>query len=326
MTNDESAQRLPTPDEVIFALDRTGFILEYRVAQQLRQSDFITFLNHPFADPDTGKSREIDVVAHLDTSVAAKDFKVMVAIRLIIECKRFENPLVVIGEEQVIYHNEEPLIPFNPLLFDFPRLPSKYINNVHVYLDMWQCPSLSTRGFIGSQLLRMNRNRGKWQADNYSAYDGIIYPLAKATSQEREELQEGAFGSGDDDESVQRLQPTLFYILPALITSANIFTVDVTSSDTPTVNHASWTPLVRHFSGGTFLMDVVNFNHIDTYLQERVYPTVKDAIEILTPQTQVFDPEWLATQYGKPSDPKFDKWLSEFKAEYRSSQDPANDE
>lgn len=319
MDEDTERHGLPSPDQVISALDRTGFILEYRVAQKLRQAKFETFLNQPFTDPETGKSRETDILAVLDIPIEAKGFKVILAVRIIAECKRFELPLAIIGEERVVHHNDEPLVPFEPLEYDFPKLAAMSVRQLRVYLNLWRFASHSTRGFIGSQLIRMNRSGGKWQANNNSIYDSIIYPLAKAAKQERAEIQEGAFGSGDDDESAQRLIPSIFYTFPILVTSSDLYTVDVTSEDKPTVTVAAWAPLVRHFNDGLFLMDVVNFDHISDYLRQRVHPVIEDAMSALSPNVHVFDPEWLMAQYGKPADPTFDKWLSEFKAEYRSS-------
>jgi hypothetical protein len=173
--------------------------------------------------------------------------------------------------------------------------------------------------FIGSQLIRMNRNQGKWQANNNSVYDSIIYPLAKAVNQERAEIREGAFGSGDQDEAMQRLMPTFYYIFPMLVTSAPVYTVDVTSEKTPLVTRAPWAPLTRHFKDGLFMMDVVDFNHLDTYLKERIFPSIEDARKAISEHAGVFDPEWLVAQFGQPSDATFNKWMSEFKAEFRSS-------
>jgi hypothetical protein len=304
----------PTPEQVLSALDRTGFILEYRVAQKLREAAFTTYLNHPFTDPETGKLRELDILAEFDHRIDIGQVRVFITLNVLVECKKYEDPLVVIGEDRrVIFHNDDPLIPFDPLLFDFPNRPMESYGGLPGLLDLWKLPSHVTSGFIGSQLLKMRRSNGKWQADNNSVYDSIVYPLKKAVEAERAEMQ-GNDNDPDYDDSSRRLTPTIHYNFPVLVTYGDVYAVNVTSDETPSVTRVNWSPLVRQFEKHPFLMDVVGFSHIDDYLKQRVFPTLEDAKRVLTPLVNVFNPEWLVKEYGEPSDSKFDEWLTEFRA------------
>ena len=317
MVNDGSAKGRPTPDEILAALDRTGFIFEYRVAQELRQVGLEAFLNFPFTDPDTGKSREIDIIAHLDDSVTAKGFSVRVAAILVIECKNYEDPLIVVGEEQDTVYRSDPVVTFDPLQLDFPKLSNRY-PSLLFNLKLWKRPSHSTKGFVGTQLIKMRRQSGRWQATNDSIYDSIVHPLFKATKEERSTI-EANERDNPEDEIERRLAPTLYYLIPALVTSGDVYTVDVTSNTTPTVAQAAWAPLTRHFDDGLFQMDVVGFSHIEKYLKERVIPVLEDAKKVMRSHMQWFNPEWLQGRYGTPSDVKFYQWLTEYNTKYRST-------
>ncbi len=77
---------------IIAALDQTGFLLEQRVAQLLMANGQFTdvALNSPFQDPDSGKSREIDVTANMlkaagDGSMGAAYLEA----KLVVECRTF---------------------------------------------------------------------------------------------------------------------------------------------------------------------------------------------------------------------------------------------
>jgi hypothetical protein len=72
-------------------LDTEGYPLEYAVARELRRNRFRTFHGLSYVDRSTGRPREIDVVAELQSSDRA--------IWLTIECKASALPWVVLTEE-----------------------------------------------------------------------------------------------------------------------------------------------------------------------------------------------------------------------------------
>ena len=318
MTYDDARPpALPTPEQILSALDRTGFVLEYRVAQKLRGLDFETFLNHVFIDPETGKSREIDVIASATENISDAGIKVLADATLIIECKNYNDPLIVIGENGRNFYNRDPIISFDPLLIEFANRHIKERGSDLVAdLEMWRLPSHSTKGFIGSQLVKMSRKSGNWQAANEAVYDSIIYPLAKAADYEGAEVKALV---DEDDKPWSR--PALMYIFPVLVTAGSIFAVDVVPHGAPKVTSVQWVPLVRYFGKGGFLMDVVSFDHIEKYVEQRIFPTLNDARQTLASHMQIFNPEWLQHQYGESSDPVFMAWLEDFRSSSASQAD-----
>jgi hypothetical protein len=306
----DEASDLPTVDQILSALENTGFLLEYRVAQKLQELKFYAYLNHPFVDPESKKTREIDVLAEIYNNVREGGFpKVMVHASLIVECKNYRDPLLVIGQEdQKIYHNDQPIITFDPLQYSFARKHTGNSAGIRFELRLGDLPSNCTQGFIASQLIKMNRNHGSWQASNDSIYDSIVYPLAKASQNETAEIA----NVGDDDPDAKPWHlPSFEYIFPILVTSAKIFAVDVVPNGTPTVRQVKWTPLVRYFSDGAFLMDVVSFDSLAEYVHSRVTPALEETKRAIASKIQFFNPEWLQEQYGESSSSEFGEWLDD---------------
>jgi hypothetical protein len=89
----------PTNEQILEAIEQSGYLLEQHVATRLEALDFYVRTNVAFEDPDEGKSREIDVsafkrVAHNETA------KVSAFVDLIVECKNASNPLVFIARSK----------------------------------------------------------------------------------------------------------------------------------------------------------------------------------------------------------------------------------
>lgn len=311
-SNDGFPAGSPTPEQIISALHKTGFIFEHQVAQRLLELNFKVMLNDAFIDPDTGKSREIDVVASAHNNIQRDNLaKIIISATLLIECKNYSDPLVIIGQgNDFRFHNDEPVITFDPLLFEFSdRSPENY-GGIYPGLGMWKLPSHTTRGFIGRQLIKMYRKDGKWQSTNQSIYDSIIYPLAKAVESERAQEED----SPSDSEAQPWYLPTFTYIFPVLVTAGTIYTVDVMSGGSPVVAEAQWVPLIRHFSKSSFMMDVVRFECLEAYVIERIFPRLTEVNELLTRNIDAFNPEWLQQQFGECSDPVFAAWLENYQS------------
>jgi hypothetical protein len=182
---------LPAPQQILAALDRTGFILEYRLLQSFEKLGFTSFLNHPFIDPETKTSREIDVIASASSAIEtlAEDYRITIDTTIVAECKNYADPLIVIGrDEETSFHHAHPIITFDPLLFPFPDRSPEAKGALDQALSLWSLPSHNTKGFVGSQLIKMHRKNGAWQATNELVYDAIIYPLFKAVKAKKERI------------------------------------------------------------------------------------------------------------------------------------------
>jgi len=227
----EGALQAPTPAQIISALGRTGFLLEQVVAQKLRKAGFAVAVNDAFPDPDTGKSREIDVWALTDYEVPNSEVNVFGDV--IIECKNYAAPIVLIGTNREAWssNDESITLSFDPLALDFPNEPSK---SVISKLGISRVAGNDQKDrFVGYQLVKMERKSGGWAADNSSIYESILYPLAKARVYRMEQY------SNEQDEGESRLEvwqhPLLTYYFPVVLTAGRVYTVAVNGETGPEV-------------------------------------------------------------------------------------------
>ena len=318
---DETARTTPTPEDIETALNKTGFLLEHRVAQSLRKrQSFYVNIAHAYPDPESGKSREIDVLAAVDHDVTREpDVKIMINAELIIECKNSSGPFVLIGDhgEDFPWLNESVALSFDPLQLNFPKAADATVES-NLKLD--RVPGMATVDeFTGYQLLRLNRQNSVWKADNNAVYDSILYPLAKAWQHQlklnEEELQEEI----KESETGDWKYPSLTYMFPIIVTSGQIFVVDVTSGQ-PEINEAKWAKIKRTFKSKELSCDlradVVSFQHWEEYLDARIVKVVKSAHDVLAKNTHFFDPEWLSANLGEPEYSEyFHEWLNHVRKE-----------
>jgi hypothetical protein len=312
---EDSSGSTPTPTEVIAALSHTGFLLEHQVSQFLREYHYDTEINYAYPDPDSGKSREVDVRAYLEHFIQRQPAAVFLMAELIIECKNSPNPFVLVGERghHKFYRNESVFISFDPLGLKFPNCkPGESVDDV---LRLQHLPgSISKDDFIGYQLVRMHRQSGNWRADNSSIYDSILYPLAKAWQYSILQRQ--------DDEEVDEVplwnSPFIEFIFPIIVTAGPVYAVNV-GDDGPEVNQVRWATLQRTFRSsdvsGEFRADVVSFAHLREYLESRVVRIVEGARTVITANIHLYDPEWLFANRGNPEDKEtFDAWVNEVRS------------
>jgi hypothetical protein len=299
----------PSSAEIISALERTGFLLEQRAALELKDAGFVAVINDAFPDPDTGKSRELDLYGGMSYEVS--DTGPSTSANVLIECKNTRDPYLVIGANTDRWTMlDESVIPsFDPLKFQF-RDKFSIVNE----LDLERLPGDDRKeSFVGFQLVQMNRNRSEWRADNSSVYDSIIYPLAKA----RQYHIDRNSTESDTKEGLKEWEfPFVTYYFPVLLTTAAIFTVTVSGEPAPAVSEVGWTTLQRAFNSTEFKtlfrMDVVNFASFHDYLLNRVAATVQRTHRLLSENAHYYDPEWLLEHLGQPRYSRdFNSWLED---------------
>lgn len=291
----------PTPEEIVTALSKTGFILEHRVAQELRQAGFDADVNVAYPDPDTRKTREMDVYGFTSCNVGERPCHINLCVDVVIECKSSQNPFVLIGEcgQDEVYTDPSVILSFDPLLLRFAKAHGR---TVKYGLNLISLPgSRGKDDFMGHQLVRMNQKGNAWLADNNSVYDGILYPLAKAW-QHRINL------CLDDIKGMTSTwkYPFLMYVFPVIVTAGPVFTVDVTREEIE-VKEVGWAGLKREFSAEEMAArdlraDVVSFAYLPDYLNSRILEIYTQAQATLRKNGHLFNPEWLISNLGDPKD------------------------
>jgi len=100
MTNHN--ERITKP-EMIAAINKSGYLLEQRVADMLAEHGYYVETNPAYPDPETGKSREFDVSAIAGARLAKKRMDFIFPI-VVAEC---EN-----NEQLVVFFSADSPVPF----------------------------------------------------------------------------------------------------------------------------------------------------------------------------------------------------------------------
>ncbi|MGY5129919.1 hypothetical protein [Streptomyces nigrescens] len=283
----------PSGEEVIEALERTGFLLEQRVAKITRSMRFAVTTGKAFKDPDEKKSREVDIFA-VTRVFRAPELDVQVTAQVIIECKNSLGPYVILGREPSPHDRVK--VPYSHTL---PVRSIRWIEEngdnrwIHRGIPTWNwlgfhrvphSPNLDDKK--GVQMVRMQLNGKKWQADNSSIFDSLTVPLMKAVEAFRPPPAPYA--------SDQRPRyACLNLCFPVVVTSGELYYVDG-ESENPSTEAVDWVTVERGIEmatlSGVFNMDVVTYPALTRYLKDRVLPFCEEvAAEVAK------DPERLLT-------------------------------
>ncbi|MFC8431604.1 hypothetical protein [Streptomyces sp. NPDC057253] len=293
-----SDRQFPTPssDQVIKALERTGFLLEQRVAKKISEANFYVYTGRAYKDPEEGKSREIDVYAFREF-YANKERDITVGVKLLVECKNSSGPYVVLGRKPS--ENERTMQPHAHTL---PVESVKYETtggdgrvrfmrkSTWSWLGLHDLPHGPGRdGRKGMQLVRMHMKSGEWNADNASIFDSLTLPLVKAVE---------AFRPIRDLSNSVPSFAHMHLCFPIVVTSGELFYVDAHADD-PSAESVEWVSIERDIDmvgvTGKFSMDVVSYSSFSSYLNDRV---VKFAEEVAAVVGN--DPEKIRTREIPP--------------------------
>lgn len=100
------------------AIQRSGYLLEQRIEAILTKEGYFAETNPVFPDPDTGKSREIDISALSATQIYKKGFNFIFP-TILCECENNAQPIVFFAKESPIsfMHHEQVKISGVPVKF-----------------------------------------------------------------------------------------------------------------------------------------------------------------------------------------------------------------
>ncbi len=270
MSNDS-----PTNEEILKALDETGFLMEQRIATQLETLGFHVWTAYPFEDPEEAKSRELDVRAYLQAR-RDEEKKVNVSIELLCECKNNENPFVFLRRRKGAYENEH----FNPkqylLPFDEYEVRSGNLTRVlpaFQRFDFHKSHYYFQDEFKAVQFCKIVRGKGKgWEANQGGIYDAMFYPLAKAVV---------ATKKGDERLRKPRSPEewkNITLIFPVVVLHGKIYQLETTNgpSELEEVEHVSFLrELTSKAVSGQFLLDFTTEDGLTSFVQKKVMPFVE---------------------------------------------------
>ena len=273
----------PSHEDIIQALNQSGYLMEQQVATQLEALGLHVWTNWAFEDIDEGKSREIDVRAF--KSVARNEkAKVSAFVEIIVECKNSSNPLVFLGrpKSEVDDRNapEELVFPIDGYrearILEGNRAQYRR-REAFFHLGFDKVHYRFTSRTKAVQFCRIDRNGKNWQANHGGLYNSIFYPMAKAVTAKKREIQKATRPAGG--------WRYFWFIIPILVTSGDIFFVDSTL-DAPVPVERNFVTFQREIKSenlaGKFAIDFVRQSYLEQFYEDCLRPLILRMVDLST--------------------------------------------
>lgn len=272
----------PTVEEIMEAIDASGYLMEQKVGTQLEKRGMHVRTNVAFEDPDEGKSREMDVNAFLQAG-RNEEAKLAVNIELVVECKNNSSPFVFIARPKNRVDLKAP-----PLELQFPykyqmqkdlgggRAMSRDVAAfTHLGFDDVYSEHLNPLKAV--QFCKIDRNgRDKWTANHGGLYDAMFYPMAKAITARRSEIPRAR---NPDDWRF------FWFLFPLVVTSSDIFLID-SGDENPSpraVDHVTFRRELKSAKlSGSFMLTFVRQSALEEFLVSVVDPVAQRATDLIT--------------------------------------------
>lgn len=268
----------PTEEQIVAALEQSGYLFEQDVASHLESEGFHIETSWAYLDSEQQKSREIDVRAIREV---AKDEtnKVKVLVELLVECKAFDSPLVFIERQK----NQRELMHAAPSEYVFPKKYYRKKLTGNSYQEVTPFVHLSLRDkhyyfretMKATQFSKIVRKGKDWVANHEGIYDSLILPMAKLMEFRKAEVLK--FARGPDWKIVW-----LFF--PMVVLRDHLFAYDPAGAGK--LDKRGRVTFVRHLESGNlkgfYMTDFVTFDYLDQYIQNEVAEFSGAIVDILS--------------------------------------------
>jgi len=187
---------VPSETDIKRAIDKSGYVLELRLAPKLERAGFWVRAEQQFQDQDTGKSREIDLYATKKFDIAEQNRKFgkityvlrdLFTTHLVIECKSTSTPLVFFSRGNTLPSYGRLLFGgFPGLMWALDKSSQEVVGELYDdhlefirYHSYWSATHLATRfGKLSSK--KAPGGNLEWELDHSGIY-GAVEKLCKAT-------------------------------------------------------------------------------------------------------------------------------------------------
>jgi len=260
------AANRPTNEQIIAALNKSGFLFEQEVATALEEEGFHVETSWPYLDLDTKKSREIDLRA-VKTFLHDEERKIQVFAELLVECKDSSCPFVFLERPK----NKRELVTLRPKEYIFPC--RFYRENIGPN-SFREVPAFSHLGLASShyyfqspnkatQFSKVVRKGSDWVANHDGIYDSIFLPMVKALDMRLKSL--GLNNTGD--------WRVVWLVFPVVVLRDNLMSLTLDGEE-KTLTERGRITFVRNLDSdilkGDYLVDFVTFHYLRSYLESDV--------------------------------------------------------
>jgi hypothetical protein len=270
----------PTEDEILAAIEASGYLMEQEVASRIEKLGFHVQTARAFKDVDEGKSREMDVWA-FNRFLFDEQRRLAGFCQIIAECKNSNNPFVFITRNKSA--SDVAWIPPS-LHFPIEEYEGRkelgggraqlQIHKAFKELGFNSIHHFHKKENKAVQFCRIDRNGKNWSANHSGLYDSIFYPLLKALRAEQEASKPR---HGADEYRYAR------FFFPIVVVRGKLYEIDSTAENRTPIE-VPHVPFVREMKAngieGRFLVDFVNEDHLEQFVDEVVKANMTKMIEI----------------------------------------------
>ena len=265
MKNDEENKGQPSAEQMLKALEKSGYLFENEIARKAEALGFHVDSSWAFRDQEESTSRELDIKA-VKVAGEGETKLTQVITELLIECKSSDSPFVFLTTTKNQREENYP----GPVEYVFPL--KKYNKKLHAnsYQEIigFNRFKLSKAHYYyksrkkATQFAKIVRKSSDWHANHDGVYDALILPQAKAIESRLKEVAR-KHTPGDF------VRVWLFHNVIVLRDHLFSLDLDVPNSSPVPEGRVSF---VRHIRSATldgyYLIDFVTANYFETYVQE----------------------------------------------------------
>lgn len=269
----------PSPEDIIKALDSSGYLMEQEVASRFEALGYHVRTNRPFTDPDEGKSREIDLTA-AKRILNDADNKIYVYIEFVVECKNSTLPYIFVTRPK---NAADSSIEPREIVFPIPEYrevqdqPDRKVRVQHTkaFFDL----DLSASHFHMSQpnkavqFCRIDRKGGGWAATHSGLYDSIFLPIMKAFESRRAAVPRMTLEGGP---------MYVWMFVPTVVIRGDLYLVD-SEARPPVPTPAKHVSFVRDFKTNKienrYVIEFVDEKELEAFVHDVVEPFANAIVE-----------------------------------------------
>lgn len=261
----DAGQGQPSPQQMMKALRKSGYIFEHEIAVALEGMGFYVERSFAFEDPDEGKSRELDIRG-FQFAMSNKTYKMEIGVHLFFECKDSGSPFVFLQTAKHPLDSKNPearecMFPASPTANTQFRLAEYGFQAQHHYYSE---PKKSV------QFAKIVRKGGEFSALHDNVYDSLLLPQAKAF--------QSFLGHRSHRHSSPYQSEHISLAFNAIVLRDHLFALDLDVPDAePTpIGRASFLRQIESKGiSGAYLFDFVTQAYLATYVKDEIGGLVK---------------------------------------------------
>jgi hypothetical protein len=269
----------PTKEEILNAVNSSGYLFEQEIGSILEKNDFHIKTNAAFKDRDEETSREIDVFAY-KRAYRNEEKKISVGVTVLCECKKNQNPFVFIKRNKSAidksYCPPNFLFPkqeFNEPIKDKPG--SFYIIPAFQHFQLNEIFPFSVSESKAVQFCKIVRKGKDWNAFHDGIYDSILFPVIKCLEYYKEK----------DRKFLNQEWMNYSIYFPLVVLNSEIYAIESHNSPDNLIE-SDFISFTRDIDSkkykDRYLIDFVTKSGLQKYLNDHLTPFVEKFIEKVT--------------------------------------------